>query len=271
MEKKQVNFREILDSALKNPGQLKQVYSLNFWDYSFGNCMIVAGECAARELPLGPIATYKGWQAKGRQVKKGEKAIALCMPVTMKRTEEKNGETKDHVWQAFCFKPFWFVLSQTEGKEQPIHTTPEWNLDRALSSLKIERVPFSSFRGNTGGYAETIETAEGVKVDRIALNPLNDAPTATLYHELGHIVLGHTREKYSEKPQTGRALRELEAELVALFCLEALGLPGAEYCRGKIQAEGTEITDKVARRVFKACDTILRAGLPVEQKEKLAA
>jgi hypothetical protein len=43
----------------------------------------------------------------------------------------------------------------------------------------------------------------------------------------------HTAEStQAETETTPRSLREAEAESVALLCCEALGLPGAEECRG---------------------------------------
>ncbi|CEF49032.1 unnamed protein product [uncultured bacterium] len=64
---------------------------------------------------------------------------------------------------------------------------------------------------------------------------------------------------------TPRSLREVEAEAVALVCLEALQLPGADHSRGYIQSwnarRGAEpIPERSAQRIFKAADQILRAG-----------
>ena len=42
-------------------------------------------EANARGIPLGPIASFNRWKELGRHVKRGEKAIELCMPVTLKR------------------------------------------------------------------------------------------------------------------------------------------------------------------------------------------
>lgn len=69
----------------------------------------------------------------------------------------------------------------------------------------------------------------------------------------------------SDSDLTPRSLREVEAEAVALVCLEALGLPGAEHCRGYIQhwneRRGAEpIPERSAQRIFKAADQILKAG-----------
>ena len=71
-------------------------------------------------------------------------------------------------------------------------------------------------------------------------------------------VNGWAREKAIPK----QALREVEAEAVALICCESLGLAGADYCRGYLQSWlGTDvIPEKSAQKIFHAADQILRAG-----------
>ena len=101
----------------------------------------------------------------------------------------------------------------------------------------------------------------------IAINPLNPMPHKTCFHEIAHCLL-HTSEADSgltDSELTPRSLREVEAEAVALVCLEALGLPGAEYCRGYLQEwnrqRGSEaIPERSAQRILKAADQILKAG-----------
>jgi len=81
-------------------------------------------------------------------------------------------------------------------------------------------------------------------------------------------VLGHTAEAeagLTDSELTPRSLREVEAEAVALVCLDALGLPGAEHCRGYVQHwnqhRGNDpIPERSAQRIFKAADQILKAG-----------
>jgi hypothetical protein len=57
--------------------------------------------------------------------------------------------------------------------------------------------------------------------------------------------------------QTFEGLRPCEPEAVALVCLEALGLPGTEHCRGVVQPDG-----ELARQCFRpcGCDTIRAEG-----------
>jgi hypothetical protein len=63
----------------------------------------------------------------------------------------------------------------------------------------------------------------------------------------------------------------VEAEAVALLCCESLGLPGAEFSRGYIQAylktgrHSQAISERSAQCIFHTADQILRAGRPQSQ------
>jgi len=151
------------------------------------------------------------------------------------------------------------VLSQTEGAEYQPPAIPEWNEQRALTTLNVQREAFEDLDGNVQGYAKRGRT---IAVSTLAFNPFR-----TLAHELAHIILGHTGDgDLSDSDSTPRDIREVEAEAVALLCCESLGLPGAEFSRGYIQAylkaggQGQTISDRSAQRIFHAADQILRAG-----------
>jgi antirestriction protein ArdC len=98
----------------------------------------------------------------------------------------------------------------------------------------------------------------------VAVSPVNPRPFKTLFHELAHVLLGHTATAAQADAETmPRSLEEAEAECVALLCCEALGLPGAEECRGYIQhwyGQGHPIPERSAQRVLRVADQILRAG-----------
>jgi hypothetical protein len=136
---------------------------------------------------------------------------------------------------------------------------PDWNQTRAFEALGIVEELFTMPDGNCQGYA---------RQRTIAVSPVAELPHKTRFHELAHVVLGHTAEAeagLSDSDITPRSLREVEAEAVALVCLEALGLPAAEHCRGYIQHwnehRGAEpIPERSAQRIFKAADQILKAG-----------
>ena len=106
----QTKWTELLNQAVSEPGLILKAYS-NFHGYSLGNRIAAMMQCVARGIEPGPINTYPGWLALNRQVKKGEKAITLCMPLTRKVTDERTGESAT-VPTNFVWKNRWFVLSR---------------------------------------------------------------------------------------------------------------------------------------------------------------
>ena len=265
------DWSALLIEAVTKPGIIAQAYRL-FWHYSIGNQILAMFECMIRGIEPGPINTFMGWKELGRSVKKGEKAITLCMPVTVKSKRhdllsdnpkttiavgdgaERPPETVS--FTRFIYRPHWFVLSQTEGKDYQPAQLPDWSEPLALENLRIQRIPFRHTDGNAQGYA----------VDRsVAISPIAFMPHRTLLHELAHVVLGHTEELQrldDDDSRTPRDLREVEAESVALICCCSLELGGEEFSRGYIQhwLKGQPIPDRSAQKIFKAADQILKAG-----------
>ena len=219
------NWAALLREAVEKPGVILQAYS-SFHGYSIGNCVVAFLQCRARGISPGPIANYKRWQELGRQVRKGEKALTLCMPVTRKAKRNDTDEERDpagdeeSVYTFFVYRARWFVLSQTEGVDIEPQPIPGWEKDQALRELGITQELFEATNGNMQGYS-----APGRK---IAINPVAQLPHKTLLHELAHQVLGHVADQtLIEGEGLPRNLREAEAESVALICCEALGLQGA--------------------------------------------
>ena len=211
-------FAGLLRSAVEEPGTLSSAYQA-FHAYSLGNQLLAMCQCQAKSLQPGPMATYPRWKELGRHVRKGEKALTLCMPITLKRKQEADADadgadSSAAAFVRFVYRSQWFVLSQTEGNELPEPSVPQWNAQQALVTLDIDEVEFDAVDGNCMGYAR----------DRvIALNPLNPLPHKTRFHELAHVLLGHTSEgQQSDGDVTPRNLRECEAEAVALLCCAAL-------------------------------------------------
>ena len=255
----EIQFRQLLEEAVTKPGTLMKAYSL-FWNYSLGNQILAFIQANRRGIPLGPIASFNRWKELGRHVNRGEKAIELCMPVTSKRTVKEQGtdgnETETEItFKRFVFRRNWFMLSQTDGAEYQLPAIPAWDRARALATLHVEEIPFEMLNGNCQGYA---------KGHQIAINPVAQMPAKTTFHELAHIELGHTSEAaVNDSESLPRSLKEVEAESVALLCLESLGMDGAEYCRGYIQnwLSGATIPERSAQRIFAAADKILKAGI----------
>jgi len=147
------------------------------------------------------------------------------------------------------------VLAQTEGQAVEPVSIPAWDQGRALDTLGITEEAFSLTDGNCQGYA---------RQRAIAVSPHDELPHKTRFHELAHVLLGHTTEgEQADGEITPRSLRECEAESVAMLCCAALELPGVEFSRGYIQSwwgTGNPIPERSAQRILKAADQILKAG-----------
>ncbi len=262
------NWAQMLVDAVNTPGVLSDAYR-RFWNFSIGNQLMAIFECLQRGIPPGPIHTFRGWLDLGRHVKKGEKAITLCMPVTVKAkrkctvssTEKSTADDSEDAPTSitiFVYKPHWFVLCQTDGDSYVPTELPDWSETRCLETLKIERVEFRHPDGNCQGYASG---------QSVAISPVAVLPHKTLFHELAHVALGHTAASMmDDHERTPVNLREVEAECVALICCATLERPGVPECRGYIQhwlGTGTPIPDRSAQRIFKTADAILKAGRSV--------
>src|SRR4029077_15315794 len=252
----------LLVEAVNKPGLIMEAYSA-FHHYSIGNQILALVQCQMRGLQPGPINTFPKWKELGRIVKRGERALILCMPFTRKSREEESNSDDAHgerTYTSFMHKARWFAISQTVGDEFNPPRLPEWEAERALAAFDIEQIAFTDTDGNCQGYA---------KKRQIAINPGAQPPHKTLFHEAAHVILGHTAEAdFTDTERTPKNLREVEAEAVALLCCEALNLEGADYCRGYIQNwlcpaigyNGDAIPEKSAQKIFRTADQILRAG-----------
>jgi len=260
-ERQHATWAELLRDAVEKPGRMLAAYTA-FHNYSFGNALLSFEQCVRRNLQPGPLNTYRGWLERKRQVRKGETGITLCMPMPLKRTTHTDNAEEEpaglQTQYAFRFRAYWFVLAQTEGEETYVAPIPGFDMDTALGTLHITRMAFDEINGNIQGFA---------RQRKIAVNPLAALPHKTTFHEVAHIVLGHTAtETLVDSQLTPRHLREVEAESVALICCETLGLDGAGFCRGYIQhwlRTEREIPNHNAAHIFAAATSILKAGTPV--------
>jgi hypothetical protein len=261
------DMRTILQAALTQPGVMNQAYRA-FHNYSIGNQMLAALQLYGKGLPLAPIASFNAWREKGRFVKKGEKAISLFMPISVKRRADKDamadtGETgqagEGGTFSMFMLRPNWFSLNQTEGDEFTAESiTPAWDAVTAMAALDIVEEPFEHLQGNHLGYA---------RARSIGISPLNPLKHKTRFHEMAHVVLGHTAVADMHDDETlTRQIEEAEAEGVAYLLCALLDLPGQAESRFYIQGwlQGAALPEKSAKRIFGAADRIMKAGQPVQ-------
>src|ERR1017187_8188836 len=145
------------------PGVIHEAYS-RFWNYSLGNQILALMQCRARVIEPGPLASFNRWKELGRHVRKGQRALELCMPLKLKAKEWDEKRAKDNPAPTadgeepgcrtiFVFKKNWFVLSQTEGAPYEPEPIPAWDRAAALTALNIREEAFALVDGNTQGYA----------------------------------------------------------------------------------------------------------------------
>lgn len=245
---KKLEWNRLLKEALNTPGSITGVYD-RFYPYSYTNCILLMMQ-GVRE----PVATYKRWQSLGRQVIRGAKAREIITPVLVS-VENDEGEKEQRL---IGFKPVRavFPLSETVGEDLPPRELPRWDRVQALGKLGIREVPFDSVDGNLQGYSHGLE---------YAINPVAVNPTKTRFHEMGHIVLGHTLPGKHAEYLLHRGVMEFEAEATAYLTmneLEQLDGDTASHSRGYIQhwLDGEQPSEESIRSVFRATEAILRAG-----------
>lgn len=187
--------------------------------YSFRNLWLIFSQCPEASM----VAGYRKWQSAGRQVRKGEKSIAILAPMIKKDEATKEGKV-------IGFRSVnVFDVAQTEGEAIP--QRPQANLiagdSEAIQSATTAliaiaeslelTVDFKALDGPCGFY----QPADAKIVVSSKLEPAHQLKT--LVHELAHAMLDHGK---SEKPMN---VLELEAESAAYIVCDSLGLDSSDY------------------------------------------
>ncbi len=257
LEARAIDWQRLIDEALTAPGSIGNTYN-RFYEYSFLNQIFLRMQGVHE-----PVATYKRWQAIGRQVISGAKAKEIIRPVIIHKQQkpdepERTDETVKTGGTVVAFKVERriFTLSDTVGDELPPVELPEWDVGTALAALGIRLVPFDELSGNLQGYSRGHD---------IAINPIAVNPAKTRFHEIGHVVLDHTAPEALAEYQTHRGVMEFQAEATAYLTmneLEQLDEATATRSRGYVQTwlQGERPPDKAVREVFVATDKLLKAG-----------
>jgi hypothetical protein len=254
-ETTRIDWQELLTQALTAPGNLTGVYD-RFHEYSITNCFLFMMQ-GVRE----PVASYKRWTSLGRHVIQGARAKEVIVPLLIPEkppVDESLEEKRERVARLVGFKLVRgvFALSDTEGKDLPPAPVPGWDLQKALDKLGIREVPFEEMNGNVQGVSHGLN---------IAINPVAVNPNKTRFHEIAHVILGHTIAASFDEYVTHRGIREFEAEGTAYLCMNELDMldeQTASRSRAYIQHWMQDETppEKSIQRVFKAADAVLRAG-----------
>jgi hypothetical protein len=260
MPETKLNWSQLMEEALTAPGNLGQTYS-RFHDYSIINEMLFFMQGLNE-----PVASRSTWRGMGRTLVRGAKASKVIVPVLINEPApqsehsetETSEEKKERVARLIGFKLVHgvFPLSMTEGKDLPVVPTPGWDLQQALDKYGIKEVPFGSTNGNLQGASRGLE---------YMINPLAVNATKTRFHEIAHIVLGHTLPHHYEEYQAHRGIQEFQAEAVSYLVMNELHVMDNETAntsRGYIRhwLKDEQPPEQAIRQVFTVADRILRAG-----------
>ena len=199
-----------------------------FHRYSYANTLLILDQLASATA----VAGYRSWQAMGRRVRRGERAIWIVAPL-MRRRGQSALESELTGFRRVAV----FDVSQTEGDELETLCQPLLGGDE---EGWLER--FVSAAAGCGFEVERAELAAGVFGDctyalrriRLAKGASPAQAVKTLVHELAHALL---HEFVEDRP-----LAELEAESVAYIVCQHLGLETDQYSFGYVTtwAGGTE-------------------------------
>jgi len=162
----------------------------------------------------------------GRQVKKGEKGIAILAPLLRKETDSETGRIDSKL----CgFRVVYvYDLSQTEGEPffpaGPLLTATHSDLlyafkeiakDQHVRVQEADMVASGVVSPDNGETTLTLKKGESI-----------DEWVSTMAHELAHLQLKHL-DPESEASRYARAVQEVEAESVAFVVCRLLGLDSA--------------------------------------------
>lgn len=244
--------RELLEGLLTIPGSTGETYR-RFWNYSPRNI----GFLAMQGCPPAPVATYNKWKELGFHVRKGEKAYSILRPINIRVAAPEGSDEEFSVIKRFKVVRALFHHGQVAGEaELPPYEPRSWDVEQALTTLGIERVPFQSYQGNIGGYAIA---------KTIAINPVAPYPFRTTLHEISHVQHGHTTSDNILQYQEHRGQFEFEAEASAYVCLNELGElddSAVSHSRGYVQGwlQDQRPSEASLRQVLTVSTQVLDAG-----------
>lgn len=231
-----------------------------FHNYSAANCVLIWIQKPTASL----VAGYKSWQAKGRQVRKGEKGIQILAPSFHKVVKEITNPDGEKEEKEIEYKTFHtisvFDVSQTEGEEIPSivdELTGKVNdfgkLLEKLHSVSPVPVTFEEIKGGSRGYFNFVDK-------RIAVQSgMSEQQTVkTLIHEIAHSIL-HNKETGEEK-DADRNTKEVQAESVAYCVCDYLGLDTSEYSFGYIAGWSS---GKEAKELIESIEVIRKTAVEI--------
>ncbi|MFE4952380.1 ArdC-like ssDNA-binding domain-containing protein [Leifsonia sp. NPDC056665] len=238
-------------------------FARSFRNYSLNNLLLILAQNPEAIM----VAGFRQWQAKGRQVRKGETSIKIFGYREKKTETTANDESSDDETRLIRYFPTLsvFDIAQTDPIEgaDPLPVDPTQRLigdhdhgvitplTKHLESRgwRITREPLTHASGYTDPETLRVVLAESVSVEQSA---------KTLIHETAHIELHHIDSVEDYRQHRGRM--EVEAESVAYVVAGLCGFDTSAYSIGYIagwSGEDVTVIRDSAARVLAAAHNIL--------------
>jgi len=224
--------------------------------YSFNNIAWLIAQAEQRGIPLSQVRGYRSWEAVGRHVRKGEKALRVLAPITARAQPKPDDEAKATDsepqvrvvgWRAVAV----FDIAQTDGPPLPqvadrLDAGDPTDLAGKIRDHLAERgwevrtAPRSEMPG--GAHGVTRRHAREVAV----ADDLSGAQSAAvLAHELGHVLM----------PDLDDATDELAAESFAYLLCRRGGLDVSTLAFPYLAVmSSADTADDVVKQVVAAAD-----------------
>ena len=230
------------------------------------------------------VAGYRAWQAQGHQVRRGERAIKVLGPVTVKaqvtdsRTGavllDANGQPRDERRMVGVRPVSVFDASQVEPAPPapPVPALLSGEAPPGLWDSLAELVAIEGYQLSRGDCAGANGLTDyGARQVRVRADVDDAQAVKTLAHELGHVLMPpETTEVLSAA--SCRGVREVEAESVAYMVTQAHGLNSAQYTFNYVAGWVSQVATpdrgidavvaETGSRVIAAADRILRHTIP---------
>jgi len=199
-----------------------------FHQYSLSNQLLIA----MQRPEATQVAGFHTWLQKfKRQVRRGEKGIAIFAPIVVQKPiapvdgEKLEAQSRLVPVNPSChgFKVVYvFDITQTEG--EPIPAAPEWRDRERNLELERDLHCLAHSRGIQIDVAQDLGGAQGVSSGG-HIQLLEGAGTRVLVHELVHELLAHSSQDV--RTVIPRQQREIEADAAAFVVGRHFNLAGA--------------------------------------------
>lgn len=278
-EAREARIRELIDGIDGQMAELRHgakwerlmKYFATFHKYSLKNIALIM----AQKPDATHIAGYRAWQARGRQVRKGERGLLICAPRGKYPKEDKDGNTvRDEHGNPVMVQRFGmatvFDISQTDpvpgfdalgeaaaGLSTRLDGDDTEGIIRAVSAWLARCGWMVDVGGVHDGVHGRLDMEERVIVLRDVDSPAQRA--AMLLHDAAHVAMLTLGDEHQATPG---GICETEAESIAYVVANLLGMDTAAYSIGYVAAWSVMRPDalqQVAGHVLKASGLIFDA------------